>query len=146
MDKMTKNDFKQAAALEAIFLKYGVPTYRLVGSQAASHFVVMIQHQSPDFCQRALPKLKANVEAGQADPGSYAMMLDRLRSDGGKKQMYGENLTCDHDHSTLHIGPIEDEDRVNERRSAIGLVRLELYARLVVKMSPKVCPAAAESK
>lgn len=126
MDKMTKNDFKQAAALEAIFLKYWVPTYRMVRPEAASHFVVMIQHQSPDFRQRALPKLKANVEAGQADPGSYAMMLDRSRSDEGKKQTYGETSICDHNHPTLHTGPIEDEDRVNERRSAIGLVRLAL--------------------
>jgi hypothetical protein len=54
----------------------------------------MIQHQSPEFRRKVLPKLKANVDAGQADPGSYAMVFDRSQTDTGKKQMYGENLTC----------------------------------------------------
>ncbi len=60
--------------------------------------------------------------------------------------MYGENLTCDKEHPELHTGPIEDEDHVNQRRAAIGLMRLELYAQLVVAMSPNVCPAAPEAK
>ena len=118
----------------------------MVGPQAASDFVTMIQHQSPEFRRKVLPKLKANVDAGQADPGSYAMVLDRSQTDAGKKQMYGENLTCDNEHPELHIGPIEDEDHVNQRRAAIGLIRLELYAQLVVAMSPNICPAAPEGE
>jgi hypothetical protein len=147
MEKMSHTDREHAAALEAIFVKYGVPTYRMVGPQAASDFVTMIQHQSPEFRARVLPKLKANVEAGQADPGSYAMVFDRSQTDAGMKQMYGENLTCNNENPPkLHTGPIEDEDNVNQRRAAIGLMRLELYAQLVVSMTPNVCPAAPEAK
>jgi hypothetical protein len=90
-------------------VKFGVPTYRMVGPEAASEFVTMIQHQSPDFRMKVLPKLKTNVEAGQADPGSYATVFDRSQTDAGKKQMYGENLTCDSEHPKLHTVPIEDE-------------------------------------
>jgi hypothetical protein len=146
MEKMVQADREHAAVLEEIFVEYGVPTYRMVGPQAAADFVTMIQHQSPEFRRRVLPKLKANVDAGQADPGSYAMVFDRLLTDAGKKQMYGVNLTCDKEHPKLHTGPIEDEDHVNQRRAAIGLMRLELYAQLVVGMSPNVCPAAPEAK
>jgi hypothetical protein len=142
MEKMERTDREHAPALEAIFAKYGVPTYRMVGPQAASDFVTMIQHQSPEFRQKVLPKLKANVEAEEADPGSYATVYDRAQTDAGKKQMYGQNLTCDAEHPKLHTGPIEDEAHVNQRRAAIGLMRLELYTQLVVAMSPDVCPAA----
>jgi hypothetical protein len=146
MEKMSQTDREHSAALEAIFVKYGVPTYRMVGPQAASDFVTMIQHQSPEFRVRVLPKLKANVDVGQADPGSYATVFDRSQTDAGKKQRYGENLTCDKEHPTLHTGPIEDEQHVNQRRAAIGLMRLELYAQLVVATMPNVCPAASEAK
>lgn len=84
--------------------------------------------------------------AGQADPGSYAMMLDRFLTNSGKKQIYGENLTCDSTNPTLHTGPIEDENRINHRRAVIGLMRLELYAQLVVRMSPNFCPEHPEAK
>jgi preprotein translocase subunit SecD len=146
MKKMEGTDREHAAALEEIFGKYGVPTYRMVGPQAAGGFITMIQHQSPEFRRKVLPVLKANVDAGQADPGSYAMVLDRSQTDAGKKQTYGENLTCDKEHPKLHTGPIEDEDHVDQRRAAIGLMRLKLYAQLVVAMSPNVCPATPSAK
>ena len=146
MQKMSQTDREHQAALEAIFVKYGVPTFRMVGPQAASDFITMIQHQSPAFRSRVLPRLKANVDAGQADPGSYAKVFDRSRTDAGKKQLYGENLTCDSEHPKLHVGAIEDERNVNQRRAAIGLMRLEMYAALVVAMSPDFCAATPEVK
>lgn len=146
ISKMERTDREHRAALEEIFATYGVPTYMVVGPQAAGDFVTMIQHQSPEFRRKVLPGLKVNVDAGQADPGSYAMALDRTQTDAGKKQMYGNNLTCDNEHPQLHTGPIEDEDHVDQRRAAIGLMRLKLYAQLVVAMSPNVCPAAPEAK
>jgi hypothetical protein len=146
MKKMERTDREHQAALEEIFGKYGVPTYRSVGPHAAAGFVTMIQHQSPDFRGKVLPQLKANVDVGQADPGSYAMVLDRSQTDAGKKQMYGENLTCDKEHPAMHTGPIEDEDHVDRRRAAIGLMRLELYAQLVMAMSPNVCPGASAAR
>ena len=146
MEKMERTDREHQGALEEIFARYGVPTYRMVGPQAAADFITMIQHQSPEFRRKVLPGLKANVDAGQADPGSYAMVLDRSQTDAGKKQMYGANLTCDKEHPELHTGAIEDEDHVDQRRAAIGLMRLKLYAQLVVATSPNVCPAAPEAK
>ena len=59
----------------AVFSRYGAPTYRMAGPEAASEFVVMVQHQSPKLRRKVSPKLKANVDAGQTDPDSYAMML-----------------------------------------------------------------------
>ena len=141
LKKMEQADREHEPVLRDILAKYGVPTYRMVGAQAAGEFVTMMQHQSPAFRRPALPKLKANVDAGQADPAGYASMADRLRTDVGEKQVYGQNLVCSDDNRVLHETAIEDEPHVNMRRAQIGLFRLDLYVRLVIKTSPDVCAA-----
>ena len=137
--KMQQVDREHQAALMSIFDTYGVPTYAMVGPEAASGFVTMVQHQPPEFRRRVLPKLKASVDAGQADPALHAMVYDRAARDAGRKQLYGENLECSLENPTLHRGPIEDEAHVNQRRAKVGLIRLEMYERLVVELSPAVC-------
>jgi hypothetical protein len=79
-------DRRTAASLSAIFDRYGVPTYDMVGVRAAKGFVVMVQHHPAEFRREVLPKLKANVDRGQADPVAYAMVYDRAQRDQGKNQ------------------------------------------------------------
>lgn len=134
--RMDEMDREHSPELEAIYAQHGVPTYALVGAQAAGSFVTMIQHQSADFRRRVLPKLKANVAAGQADTSNYALVLDRSLSESGKKQVYGQNLICDGQHAESQIGTIEDAKHVDQRRAKIGLWRLDIYARFVRKMNP----------
>src|SRR5579863_1578666 len=43
--KMQETDRKNSPALEAILEKFGVPTFSMVGPEAAGEFVLMIQHQ-----------------------------------------------------------------------------------------------------
>ena len=141
--KMMETDARLAGPVREIFARYGVPTFEMVGPKAASDFVVMVQHQSAEFRAQVLPQLKAAVNAGQADPGMYAMVYDRSQRDMGKDQLYGENLECRTGES-LHETPILDEAHVNQRRAELGLVRLELYARLAIENSPQLCAAAAK--
>jgi hypothetical protein len=136
--KMEKADRETAMPLRAIFERYGVPTYDMVGVDAAKGFFVMVQHQAPEFRQAVLPKLKSNVDAGQGDGGTYAMVYDRTQRDGGKKQFYGEQLECSPGRS-LSEAPIDDESTVNMRRAQLGLFRMEIYARLVRLHSPDMC-------
>ena len=146
MARMGQVDREHEGPLEVIFERYGVPTYAMVGVEAASSFVAMVQHQSPQLRRRVLPKLKANVEAGQADSGYYAMVYDRTSREAGRKQLYGENLECGSESPVLHETPIEDEEHVNVRRARVGLMRMELYARTVIELSTVVCPGAATVK
>jgi hypothetical protein len=90
--KMEQMDRRTARPLKAMLDKYGVPTYDLVGVQAAKDFIVMVQHQPAEFRTAVLPKLKANVDAGQADPGSYAMVYDRTQRDQGRNQFVRPEL------------------------------------------------------
>jgi len=138
IEKMAEADRKIAEPLDGIFARHGVPTYDMVGVQATRDFIVMVQHQSPEFRRRVLPKLKANVDAGQADPGMYAMVYDRTQRDQRLKQLYGEQLECSAG-KTLELAPLAEPATVNVRRARLGLMRLEIYTRLVRLHSPDVC-------
>jgi hypothetical protein len=128
--KTEEADRRTAGPLKAIFDRYGVPTYDMVGVQAAKDFVVMVQHQSPEFRLAVLPKLKANVDAGQGEPGAYAMVYDRTQRDHGRKQLYFQQLECANG-KALQLAPVEDAKNVDLRRAELGLMRIELYAQLV---------------
>jgi hypothetical protein len=143
--KMEEADRRTAGPLKAIFDRYGVPTHEMVGVQAAKDFVVMVQHQPPEFRLAVLPQLKAKVDLGQADPGSFAMLYDRTQRDQGKNQLYGQQLECATG-KTLDVAPIDDAKNVNVRRAELGLMRLELYARLVRQKSPDLCGSAGSPK
>lgn len=142
--KMERIDRAAATQLKVIFERYGVPTFDMVGVDAANGFLVMVQHQSPEFRRAVLPKLKSNVEAGQGDAGTYAMVYDRTQRDQGKKQFYGEQLECAPG-KPLSEAPIDDEATVNARRAQLGLLRIELYAELVRIHSPDMCGSNTHS-
>jgi len=143
--KMAETDRQNAAPLQAILDKYGVPTFSMVGPEAAGEFVTMIQHQPGEFRRQVLPQLKAYVTAGEANPESYALVYDRSQRDVGKKQLYGQHLECKAGEK-LHEAPIEDEAHVNQRRAELGLIRMELYARLVQETMPQLCPLTQPNK
>ena len=143
--KMEEADRRTAGPLKTIFDRYGVPTYDMVGVQAAKNFAVMVQHQPAEFRRAVLPKLKANVDVGQADPGTYATVYDRSQRDQGKNQFYGEQLECTSG-KALEEAPIDDEANVNLRRAELGLMRVEIYARLVRLYSPEMCGPVTSKK
>ena len=135
LEKMAAADRRTAGPLKAMFDRYGVPTFEMVGVPAARDFVVLVQHQAPEFRAAVLPKLKANVDAGQADPASYTLVYDRTQHEQGRNQRYGQNLICTNA-KVLDVGPIDDPANVNMRRAEMGLMRLDLYIRLVRANSP----------
>ena len=140
VEKLKQADDAHEAPLTRIFNQYGVPTYTMVGPEAASQFAIMIQHQPAAFRKQVLPKLKANVDAGQADAGTYAMMFDRAAGDEGRSQRYGENFECNAQNPAMRPAPIEDEAHVNERRAFLGLMRLELLKRVIAEAyGPSPC-------
>lgn len=139
--KLEEIDRQHAAALQTILDKYGVPTYSMVGPTAAGEFTTMIQHQPAQFRQEVLPKLKANVDAGQADPESYALVYDRSQRDVGKKQLYGSQFECQAGEK-LHLAPTDDEAHLNERRAELGIIRIEFYLRMLMENMQYFCSPA----
>jgi len=139
LEKMGAVDRRTAGPLKAILDRHGVPTYDMVGVQAAKDFVIIVQHQAPEFRRAVLPKLKANVDAGQAAPGVYALVYDRTQRDEGRNQLYGQQLECTKA-GVIDVAPLDDAANVNSRRAELGLIRLELYTR-VVRLTSPACDA-----
>jgi hypothetical protein len=134
--KMRDTDARTGQDVRAIFKEAGVPTRSAVGPEAAREFVVMVQHQPPDLRRAVLPKLRENVDRGEADPADYAMMFDRAQVDDGKPQRYGANFSCQPD-GTLAPSAIEDDARLDARRAEIGLLPMRLYSTLVRRSMPQ---------
>ena len=135
VEKMAAADGRTAGPLKAIFDQHGVPTYDMAGVQAAKDFVILVQHMSPEFRRAVLPKLKDNVDAGQADPGIYALVYDRTQRDQGRNQLYGQQLECTKA-GVIDVAPLDDAASVNTRRADLGLMRLELYTKVIRLTSP----------
>ncbi len=115
--------------LEEIFEKHGFVGYDVAGVDGSNHFWLMTQHcdHVPEFQVRVLKKMKIEVEAGNADPSRYAMLIDRVNLNTGKQQIYGTQLGYDTDKCQAFAKNLADADAVNGLRSAVGLRPLEDY-------------------
>lgn len=128
--KMEATDRTDGIEAHAIFAKYGLPTFALVGPEAAGDFDTIIQHQPLAFQKQVLPQMKADAKAGQVSSEAYAMLLDRVESNSGQPQTYGENFVCAPDGKGTPA-PIADPKHVDRRRAEIGLMPLGLYSKVL---------------
>lgn len=128
--KIQATDRADGKTAHAIFAKYGLPTFATVGPQAAEGFATVIQHQPLAFQKQVLPQMRAAAEAGQISAESYAMLLDRVQSNSGERQTYGENFVCAPD-GKGKPAPIADPEHVDRRRAEMGLMPLDLYAKVL---------------
>jgi len=147
LKKMEAADRADGIEAHAIFAKYGLPTFAMVGPQAARDFDTVIQHQPLAFQKQVLPQMKADAEAGQVSSESYAMLLDRVESYSHRPQTYGENFVCSPD-GKGRPSPIADAADVARRRAELGLMPLNLYAKVLgeLYMNNLCAQVAAENK
>ena len=67
-------------------------------------------------------------KAGKTMPDQLAILEDRILIDAGQPQRYGSQIIRINEQARLF--PVEDSDKLNERRNAIGLSRIEDYLSL----------------
>ncbi|MHB8640952.1 MAG: DUF6624 domain-containing protein [Candidatus Acidiferrales bacterium] len=130
LKKLAATDRADGITAHTIFARYGLPTFALVGPQAAQDFDDVIQHQPLAFQKQVLPQMKADVEAGQVSSESYAMLLDRVESSSRQPQTYGENFVCTPD-GKIKPSPIADPGQVDRRRAKLGLMPLAVYGKVL---------------
>ena len=107
-----------ATELQAIAAAHGWPTAALVGEDGAEAAWPVAQHAIglPDFQRACLETLRvSDAPAWQA-----AYLEDRIRVLEGRPQLYGTQFDWDAD-GRMSPEPIEDPDRVDERRAAVDL-------------------------
>jgi GNAT superfamily N-acetyltransferase len=122
-------DEENTAWLRGIVREHGWPGRSLVGDQAANAAWLLVQHsdRDPGFQRECLDLLQAAVEAGEGSARDLAYLMDRVLLAEGKRQRYGTQFTAGA--TGWEPQPLEDPDRVDERRAGVGLPPLEEYAR-----------------
>ena len=111
-----------AEHLEAIILAVGWPTETLVGADAAQAAWLIAQHAIglPEFQRTCLRHLEEAANRGLLPLWQPAMLEDRIRMFEGRPQIYGNQLEPD-ERGDLRPYLIEDPQRVDQRRQAVGL-------------------------
>jgi hypothetical protein len=114
-----------AARLSAILQERGWPGEPQVGEPGAQAAWLIVQHAiaQPAFQRRALEALRLAAERGEVPPVQAAMLEDRIRTLEGRPQRYGTQFDWD-ERGELSPMPIEDPDKVDERRRSVGLPSL----------------------
>lgn len=116
-----------------ILKQYGWLPQSKIGPAAAEGIFFVIQHAPLQVIETYFPQMKKLAQEGEANKILVAMMEDRLLMYQGKKQIYGTQATSMiSQDGTLAIWPIENPEKVNERRKAIGFPEtIEEYAGML---------------
>lgn len=117
--------------------EHGWPGRGLVGAEAATVASALLQHHTGDlaFRRECLALIEAAAEDGDMLRRDAAYLTDSLRRAEGRPQLYGTKFERVAG-GELRPCPIEDEDRVDERRAAVGLGPLADYAALLAQTYP----------
>ena len=126
--------------LRTIVAAIGWPTIRMVGKEASATAWLLLQH-SPDidFMERCLELMKA-APRGEVALRDIAFLEDRVCLLRGRPQIYGSQFQGRG--KTLRLYLVEDTERLDERRAAMGLPPFEEYEKQIRQMYGDEPPAA----
>lgn len=115
-----------AKRLNRIIDVIGFPTSEKIGEEASNAAWLIIQHSigQPDLMKKWAALMEIEVKNGQADKINFAYLTDRVAVFEGNPQRYGTQFDWD-ENGEMSPAKIDEYDKVNERRKAIGLNSLE---------------------
>lgn len=121
-------DSRHLARLKQIVDEHGWPGKSLVGEDGANAAWLLVQHatQDPSFMKRCRSLMERAVKRGEASAADYAYLVDRVRLQEGKPQLYGTQFIQD-SKGRLVLQPLKDAEDVDERRREMGLMPLAQY-------------------
>ncbi|MHC1767407.1 MAG: DUF6624 domain-containing protein [Verrucomicrobiia bacterium] len=128
--QMQAVDTKHTARMKAVIAEHGWPGRSLVGDDGAHAAWLLVQHADASFMAQCLPLMEQAVSKDEASAKDYAYLLDRVRMNQGRPQVYGTQFTSGAD-GKLVLHPVEDAEHVDERRRAVGLPPMAEYERKI---------------
>ena len=119
--------------LQALVARHGWPTRALVGADGVESAWLVLQH-SPDHAwqREMLPRIWEASRAGDVRPAEAAMLDDRIRTNSGAPQLYGNSFEVVGGELRPH--PIEDLDGLEARRRAVGLPTMADYVKVLAEV------------
>ncbi|OGN07089.1 MAG: hypothetical protein A2669_02280 [Candidatus Yanofskybacteria bacterium RIFCSPHIGHO2_01_FULL_48_25b] len=109
------------------------PTISKVGESVSNMAWLLVQHADHDveFQKMALELMKA-VAPGDVSKRNIAYLEDRVRVNADQPQLYGTQFSGE-TRETYEPKPIEDPERVDERRKEMGMETLGEYRDILLK-------------
>ena len=116
---------ENAGRLRGIIAEHGWPTEPLVGVDGAKAAHRIAQHSinHPEFMRECRRLLDEASSKGEVPRWQFAYIDDRIRVYEGLSQVYGTQWYDGPEGPEPY--PIEDPDRVDERRASLGLPSLD---------------------
>lgn len=109
----------------AILDSIGWPKRSLIGEEASNACFLVIQHSNVDLREKYIGLLKQACQDGEAAWKNFALMYDRIKVYKIEPQVYGTQLHYDLKKRCYIPFPIENIEKLNERRKKIGLGSIE---------------------
>jgi hypothetical protein len=121
-------DGRHLRRMKEIVDQHGWPGKSLVGEDGSHAAWLLVQHatQDPGFMDHCRGLMEGAVKHGEASPKDYAFLVDRVRLQRGKMQLYGTQFIRD-PQGRLILQPLKDPEEVDERRREMGLEPLAEY-------------------
>ncbi|HSE28636.1 MAG TPA: DUF6624 domain-containing protein [Gemmatimonadales bacterium] len=119
--------------LQALVALHGWPTRATVGEDGVEAAWLVLQH-SPDLAwqQEMLPRIWEASRTGDVRPAEAAMLEDRIRTNSGVPQRYGNSFQVVDGELRPH--PIEDIDGLEARRREVGLPPMAEYVKVLAEV------------
>lgn len=127
-------DRHNTARMQEIIARLGRwPLISEVGPTGSQNLWVLAQHADADLVfQKQCLELMRKVPAGEIRLDNIAYLDDRIRVAEGRPQLYGTQFAGAE--AALQPRPIEDEERLDERRAAVGLEPFEVYRAQILEL------------
>lgn len=140
-DEVTKDggiivDERNRNRLKEIFKENGFPNKKQVGKDAMQGIFFMIQHSGDDkdWQKSQLKNIELAVKNGDMNGQSYAYLYDRIKINGGEKQLYGTQFAnVDPVKKTVELADTEDLVNLDKRRREVGMMPIEMYKRFMLR-------------
>jgi len=122
-------DLKHTERMKEIVNQIGWPTIAKVGVEVSNMAWLLVQHADHDvkFQKKCLELMRA--QSGEVSKRNVAYLEDRVRVNEGRPQLYGTQFGGDGE--SYGPRPIEEPERVNERRAELGMESLEEYTKIL---------------
>ena len=126
--KIHEVDASNLKIVEQIIEKHGWLGPEEIGKKANSTLFLVIQHSNLEVQEKYLPIMRQAVKDGKARSQSFALLEDRVLLGQGKLQIYGSQIHTDPNTNEMYVAPLQEPEKVNERRENMGLGTIEEYA------------------
>jgi len=116
--------------IEDLIAQYGWPKISEVGIEAPGSAFLIIQHCGDvNIMHKYIDNLKQLCEEKEANWSEYALMIDRINTMEGKKQIYGSQISFNSEKQIYYLDNVIEPDSLNLRREEVGLNNIEEYLK-----------------